>query len=806
MSIIVKLPHIDKLDIILKKNKNTYKVFNIDSFPDSEKNYHFYQIAKKLKPFADHKNAYWDFLLLTNPYFFGLDKYKNTHTNVYAQSLYSIVYKFVSTIFLNKSLSLLSLTYYPVYKDFIKLKNNNNLFVGNITSFDMLTEYLFFSEYNNVKSYEENNNVIFLKDFNFQKDSENYEKGLKNLETFIKKNSELNYKVYNDNVCNLDYLEIFYKNNNYKKFDNIFSNTTIYYWSNKLNRSYYDSQSLFNLILINIQYLKLKGNFMFKIGAINSQLSLDIIALLQIYFKEVFIIKSETIRVISDDKIIVAKEFLGINDKDYFLNLKNISREWHNYEKSCGLEIKEGPSKEKYYITSLFNYKNNYKYFKSFISQEIQKKIIMYQKIVKNYNYVKSNYDISEDKGFKAQRFLVNQISQRSIEYLKNNNIPIRVKFRNINTEILNLRFDNLFNETFKRFKNNYKNNINSQDFDHLYTQENRLKIYKRSMDNMNVKKMNNILKNYLKPFKKLREELKLKFFDQNLNQAFIKMYEILNIFNLIDNDNFKSYHLCEAPGGFIKACKYFINKNFIDVDWYWNAQSLHPGKGKALGDDYKLIKNYPSQWDFGKDKSGDITKLSNIKYYAKKISKFDLVTFDCGIDFNETNFKETYQDKVTIMVNFAATLIVLSGMKKGANFVNKVFLPQSTEAIICLNYIIITHFKQCFIFKSPQNPASSEVYIIAKGFKGIEVDLLENIFSVYKSKKFNKFFIDLPLDFVEDYTKIMNFYIIKNIDTLINLNYYYDNYKLFKDDQDYINETIEDNNIKWLKNFNLYK
>lgn len=805
MSIIIPLPHIENLEIKLNKTKNSYKVFNIDNSKESEELYSKYLEAKNLKPFGEYKNPYWDFLLLSDNYFFGLGRYNKTHTNIYAQELYKIIYKFTETIFISKEMGKISLTYYPIYKKFIPSKASKNLFMINKFSLDMFEEYLFFSEYNNHYSYDEENNLIFLKIHTFDKE-DIIEESTEDIIRFMKKKPEVKFNIYDENICNLDYFENFVKNNDYRKLDNLMIDSDIYLWENKKNRAYYASQGFFNIVIISLENLKKNGNIILKLGSINSQLSLDLIALLQIYFEEVFIIKSSTSRVISDDKILVGKKFLGIKDIEYFLNLKNVLRNWYNYEKSCGLDIKTEPIEGKYYITSIFNYKGNYQNYKDFIDQENNIKFKNFEKIIENYNYVKNEFYFSEVNGQKAEKYLIDKLSQRSIQFLKENKIPIKLNYSNINKEILNVYLDLNDRDIYKNFKNKYKLATSDNDFEKLYKMENNLKIYKRKMDNMNMKKYYDISKIFIKPFKGLNKEVELRTFCKKISQGFIKMYEMLTIFNLIDKEDFKSFHLCEAPGQFIRACKVYINRNLKNTSWYWNAQSLHPSTGGALEDDYGLIADNPNRWDFGADKSGDITKVRNIKYYSKKFKDYDLVTFDCGFNFDKDTYTQTYQDKVTVQLNFASILMTLSGLKRGGNFVNKIFLPQTLPSIICVNYLVITSFKDVYIYKPLQNPNSSEVYMVAKNFKGIDQEMIDKLFEIYKKKQFKEFFIDLPQDFIEDYTNIITFFIQKNINSLIATYYYYDNDKYFKEEKNYIKKKQKENVVNWLKKFNLYK
>ena len=74
------------------------------------------------------------------------------------------------------------------------------------------------------------------------------------------------------------------------------------------------------------------------------------------------------------------------------------------------------------------------------------------------------------------------------------------------------------------------------------------------------------------------------------ITNAWLKIYEILNILNNRCNEKIKVFHICEAPGAFISACDYFFKCKKIKYDWY--AQSLVPNNNDALDDHYGLIAN----------------------------------------------------------------------------------------------------------------------------------------------------------------------------------------------------------------------
>jgi cap2 methyltransferase len=799
--IIIELPSIEKeVKIKLQKKKGTYGIIDLYDKKISEEVYDSYLKAKNMEPFGEYKHPYWDFLLLSDNYFFGLGQYKRTHTNMYAQELYSIIYKFIETIFISKKFSNFNLSYYNIYKRFIKKKRNKNLFITNKPMVTSLEEYLFYSEYNNEYSYEEKNNLIFLR--NHQTSDNKVNTTLDELKKLMIKKQEINYNEYDNNLCDLDMLSSFINDKINYKVDNIIIGASLFLWKNKKNKSYYSSLGIFTLILASIEKLVKNGNLIMGLSSLDSKISMDIITIIQIFFEKVYIIKPGTSRVISDGKFIIGKNFKGVDNIDFLNNLKTISREIFNYEERCGLNITGDPEKDKYYITSFLDYNKNIDYIKDFIKKEDEQKNRAFNEMINNYNYVKNEQEYSKESGIKAEKNLILQIFKRSLKYLRKNNIPIKVKYANIDREILDITNKVDMSYYSKEFRGNKEGENN---FEKLYENENRLKIYKRKLDFIDEREYYNVSKIFTKPFKGLKEEISWRI-GKNISQAFIKMYEILNLYNFFSEEKtITTFHCCEAPGQFILATKTYIEKYYPNSELNWGAQSLHPGEGYALGDDYGFIKNNVDRWDFGADKTGDISKLKNIKYYKKYFEKCDLVTFDCGFSFN-TNFKATYQDKIMAELNFAAGLMILNGLKIGGNFVIKVFLPQSLPGIICLNYIFVKYFRKVYVYKSFQNTNSSEVYIIGKKYKGIDQELLDKMFKVYKSRKFDDFFVDIEDSFKKEYTDIMSFFIQKNINSLTSTVYYIENQREFKEEKNYIKEKQKQNNENWLRKFNMYR
>jgi hypothetical protein len=252
------------------------------------------------------------------------------------------------------------------------------------------------------------------------------------------------------------------------------------------------------------------------------------------------------------------------------------------------------------------------------------------------------------------------------------------------------------------------------------------------TMDNVQYDKINDLAR----PSRYIKKKIKLKY-NLNVSQAFCKMLEILYMCPVINDDTHrvKTFHLCEAPGQFILSFISYCNRHKIQYDWY--AQSLnhnnetvqkkYPG---ALDDRYGLIRKYPNRWLYGADDTGDVTSLENIKSYSHV--KYDVITSDCGLSVSGDDYGK--QEEVMVFINYCQMMIGILSLKVGGTFIYKAFLPFSTKASLsslCLLYDIFEHLH---IVKPSLNPASSEVYVFARGFLGLSDKMKDRLFECHSA------------------------------------------------------------------------
>ena len=221
------------------------------------------------------------------------------------------------------------------------------------------------------------------------------------------------------------------------------------------------------------------------------------------------------------------------------------------------------------------------------------------------------------------------------------------------------------------------------------------------------------------------------------ISQAWLKMYEMMAIFKFesdyLDIKSLKTFHICEAPGNFISAINHYVKTNTTIKIFDWKAQSLNPvgskNKKTAFGDDYGYISKYKDKWDWGPTKTGDITDITNIKYYGTLTRDVQLITSDCGIP-NEPG----QSTNKMFQIHYASLLFMILNLPIGSNFVAKFFIPIYRPLEISLIHILYESFEQLYFFKSMINIYSKEFYIVGKKYIGVSDDIKNKMVQIFNN------------------------------------------------------------------------
>lgn len=236
---------------------------------------------------------------------------------------------------------------------------------------------------------------------------------------------------------------------------------------------------------------------------------------------------------------------------------------------------------------------------------------------------------------------------------------------------------------------------------------------------------------------------------DPIINRAFYKYWEIINEFDIFEEYEHRELilHCAEAPGGFIQGTNIYLQidryvdevkdnneKNVVDKDGFEVVKRKKTIKKDyiiysiSLNKDlpqYKMYnlptynKNILNKYiyiTYGKDNTGDINNIENVKYIERMTkSSFYLITADGGFD-EGTDFNNKEQLHYSLILNEIGTAIRLQ--KYNGHFILKMF-DIFTETSIHLLYLLSLCYKSVYIYKpKTSRPTNSEKYIICKNFK----------------------------------------------------------------------------------------
>ena len=644
------------------------------------------------------------------------------------------------------------------------------------------------------------------------------------------KNKNLSYKsksiikkiyntIINDITCVLSYN---YIQENFKdKYNFFYADLPIFpYILNIILREQINQQLLISLILIMINTLDKGGNALFLLPSTKTKLTADVIFILSQLFETVYFYNTEIRK--SDYNIyiydyIVCKNYKGYN-KDIAEMISNVVKELDKRDPLGGLNfnVLDEDERKELGITKEITKDTPTEYLKSFLKfnkKEIQpfydqikqyhteKLDNLYKNLENIENYARNIKDHPEiDKELKEYQLF------NSIHYA--NRLGLRIK-KDINVDIFSNFFGKeLLQDMFVlnegiRFKFNKDKNLIavvkkcttplSDFFEKIKIDMYQSNTVIDTRDIAKYEQVKKMTKLYQTSLGYYLRSIGVSYNNINVNRGWTKMYEMLHTFpELVGNKiAVKSFHLCDAPGGFILATEFFLKKRNATLNW--KAQSLNPNElinikkyGKILNDDFGILKQYPERWIWGKDNTGDISNPENIKFYSEHCKDVDLMTSDCGIDFGA-------RDEFLEKINYSQFLFMFNNLPKGGNCLLKVFSPISSQKISIL-YLFYSRFKKMFFYKPMQNPSSEEFYIIGINYENpLNQEELNIMFDVLNNYNSEECLVDnIPEYFILQLESIMR-KLADNYDRAIEKKIYYlDNLdKITKEHIKDLNKTI---------------
>lgn len=509
---------------------------------------------------------------------------------------------------------------------------------------------------------------------------------------YMKALGKSEYHHYNkETACDIDYSE-------FTDMDVLILNIYQYNYASRHLAEYRNLLYIFYILPHLHKMLRSDGLMIIRIRFVDSKLAMDLLSILSRMFEKVVIGQPE----LYYDQAIICHNLIN----PFHIDTKYI-------DKSCGVQ-----TNFKSYLQSIFIQNINP------ILKVVQKSTLEYTK--RRYDDVMNvrdiyleyldNPKILDQKILMAKYEAIKFYTILKIEtplYLYYNKSHIHKLYKEFNQSI-KLSFNNDYH--IVNIKNKY------QDIDNL----------RRQLDYISDD-------SYYQVSKKLKLTLSIrKLVKDDINQAFLKMLEILTEFKLIKK-NIKSFHTCEAPGMFIKAIAYYCNKNDYSYDWY--AQSLATG----FGYNNDFLKNNKDRLFMQNE--GDITNQKNILSYKKFFinEKVDLFTSDCGVG----NCDYSDEEILHLKVHFSQVCCCLLTLKEGGSCVMKTFLPIQTKLGISIMYCLYKCFDELYFYKPSLNPISGEFYIVGKNYKKTNVE--SKLLKIHKSKDLpNEEIMPVPKEFIE--------------------------------------------------------
>ncbi len=225
---------------------------------------------------------------------------------------------------------------------------------------------------------------------------------------------------------------------------------------------------------------------------------------------------------------------------------------------------------------------------------------------------------------------------------------------------------------------------------------------------------LSKILSNF-SPFKHEKYNLGHRIGAVNVTAAWLKGYEIISRFNLINSNMHDVRHFDNAalPGGFILATHHYTKTLYPSKEYTWRASS-YIGPNDHLPDEYELYKNYPECWTMHDGNDGDVTDIKNIDDIIATSCTVNLFTSDLGFD---SSGDYTNQEKLHMKANVGQILLCINLLETGGNCIIKHY---TIHQLFTLSYVLVFAqlFDECYMYKPLSSKrTNSEVYLVGKGF-----------------------------------------------------------------------------------------
>lgn len=703
--------------------------------------------------------------LLNNIFDITIDKIFNKDTKINNNFIYIMDYKIVKKINTEKFIDI-SNVYDKLNKKYkLKFKKYFTIFYG-------YYNYIFThdSESNNILNtdeYKEKTNKILKYNFTvdwfsayyiimFQDIKYNFNN--KKIYFIIKEpfiiESLIYYMKKNKILTDLNILRIKYKHKDYSnKLDNIIdiNNINIIKKLDKGDfyligtRTYTKNTNNYNINLLNqvkdiLQLIKKKGTIIVVSRGIIHKYIYNIYKYIGTFFKD---FKINFLYLNKYDYLYIHyNEFKGINNKELkILNELLLEKNFVEFINNDDLDN---------YINNKIKYTqsrvNNLNIIENIIVNKNKKLLYEFHKLhfIENLNiYKQNNLEIVD--------WLNNTIpSSYFTEKINNLYYDIKSTIILLNLNKINIKESNkiLLNSNILNKLIDYDNNIYQYDIKEQI-----------NMINIITKKENDI-------YKLLKKKYKI-----NTNIEWCSLYELYKETDFFNTKKQKIFFISQNTNEAINSTLYYLNNKCDYI-----AQ-------KIINNTFSSNINL-KKYDFGELNNGDISDINNIIYYKKK--------------YPNINYIVSTSNNNHIIYELLFSLYLLN---KGGNMVFKINHINIDNYYISLILFIIKVFDNVNIFSPSINIWEPSIYLVAKGYMGTKIDML-NIIKNYKEDNPIYLVSDISENILHEYINIFKKIIDKytiNIKFIYFLNSNPEISKLFNKNIDkYVDNFIK----KWINKY----
>lgn len=254
--------------------------------------------------------------------------------------------------------------------------------------------------------------------------------------------------------------------------------------------------------------------------------------------------------------------------------------------------------------------------------------------------------------------------------------------------------------------------------------------------------------------YRGLKRALRADYGMQIATNASLKMYELTVQMGLVVCEGgalprLRAFCDAELPGAFVVALNHYVRTLCPGTTLEWLASSYYPAAAAAsgdptiLGDTYGVYAGNRERWLMGPrpnglpegepDVTGDVTDPDVVAALADAVharygagappSGATLYTSDAGIDVSADYNR---QEEITALLNYGQVLAGLLALAPGGHLVTKqyTFAAPFSRSLIAL---VAALFDAAYVTKPlTSRPANSEVYLVGKGFRGIDGPLAD--------------------------------------------------------------------------------